>query len=82
MRLLLFLILVGGRIHIQVATKNVNLTLYFLYTQASPITPSVAIEIYLPSKPLNVTDEDTPAMSPHVNKKLLRLSSFKSRKLF
>ena len=28
----------------------------------------VAIEKYLPNKPLNVTDEDTLAMSPHVEK--------------
>ena len=71
-----------GTTHSQVATQNVNLTLYFLRTHPPPVTSTVAIEKYLPNKPLNVTHEDTPAMSPHVDKKLLRLRSFKSRKLF
>ena len=56
---------IRGHSHIQVATQNVNLTLYFLPTHAPLITSSVAIEKYLPNKPLNVTNEDTPGMSPH-----------------
>ena len=44
--------------------QNVNLTLYFLPTQPPQITSSMAIEKYLPNKPLNVTDEDTPAIHP------------------
>ena len=74
--------LIRGHIHIQVTTQNFNLTLYFLPNLPPPITSSVAIEKYVPNKSLNLTDEDTPAMSPHVDKKLLRLRSFKSRKLF
>lgn len=46
-----------GHIHIEVATQNVNLTLYFLTTYPPPMTSRVAIEKYLPNKPLNLTDE-------------------------
>ena len=53
---LCILIFLMGHIHIQVATQNVNLTLYFLPTLSPLITSSVTIEKYLPNKPLNVTD--------------------------
>ena len=74
--------IIRGHIYIQAAMQNVNLMLYFLTDHPPPIMSSVAIEKYFPNKPLNVTDEDTLAMSPYVNKKLLRLHSFKSQKLF
>ena len=51
------------------------------HTHPPLISSSVAIEKYLPNNPLNVADEDTLAMSPHVDEKLFRLRSFKSRKL-
>ena len=47
---------VRGHIHIQVSMQNANLMLYFLATHPPRIMSSVAIEKYLPNKPLNVTD--------------------------
>ena len=61
--------------------RTTSIFKFLTHTHPPLISSSVAIEKYLPKNPLNVADEDTPGVSPRVDKKLFRLRSFKSRKL-